>query len=415
MERTRDRKLDHSKIMVNAYPVDLEYLQFVDLHNIDQRRLVDATIDAQLLSVKKSIHIKKLDILIIGTVLWEQNTSTTVIENFRYFQKKCQDIGIPVHFIVGLDKQSILSEFDNCTFIDFFLLRAFDECNKPTQILNADWHHYNKKFLFLMGKSQKPHRIGLLYKLYKQGLLNFDRSIWSFYDDISLEDSKKYLSKDTDVHDLGLFLNEYKRQPDQVIPTNGHYGGFPFDANMYASTNISIVSETHNDTLPWNTEKIYRAILNHHPFLIAGSQGHTQHLNKMGFHTFDEYFSIPEYCNIACLPTRLDAIVDNVKNFDPSMSQIKEIDYLVRQNVQTLYKLVNHYRNLIKILFTEYGIVNDLGNFLCKRISPYYLSWQFYYQTIKDSSWPPCDSIEDCGYLPKHIQDELKTVFKLEF
>lgn len=401
--------------MVNAYPVDLEYLQFVDLHNIDQRRLADSTIDAQLLSIGKSIGTNKFDTLVIGTVLWEYNTSDTVIENLRYFQKKCQDIGFRVHFIVGLDKQPILSEFDNCTFIDFFLLRAFHECTKPTQILNADWHHHNKKFLFLMGKSQRPHRIGLLYKLYKQGLLNCDRSIWSFYDDISLNDCKKHVSKDAEVHDLELMLKNYQRQPDRVSPVNGHYGGFPFDADMYANTNISIVSETHSDSLPWNTEKIYRAILNHHPFLIAGSQGHTQHLNKMGFHTFDRYFLIPEYCNIACLNTRLDAIVDNVKNFDPSTKQIEQISYLIKQNVQTLHKLVNYYSNKINIMFADYGITSDWGNFLYKSISPYYLSWQFYYQTIKDSLWPPCDSIEDCINLPKQIQDELKTVFKLEF
>lgn len=266
-----------------------------------------------------------------------------------------------------------------------------------------------------MGKSQRPHRIGLLYKLYKQGLLNYDRSIWSFYDDISLNDCKKYVSKDVEVHDLEAMLKNCQRQPDQVSPTNGHYGGFPFDADMYANTNISIVSETHSNSLPWNTEKIYRAILNHHPFLIAGAQGHTQHLNKMGFNTFDEYFLAPEYSTITPLHARLDAIVKNVKHFDPSAEQIDHINCLLKENFQRAHELADHYTNTINQMFASYNITVNWGNFLFRECSPYYLTWQFYYQTIKDPSWPPCDSLMDCITLPEQIQDELKTVYKLKF
>ena len=70
--------------MVNVFPVDLEYLQFVDLNEAEQQRLVDATIDAQLAPLIGN----NTNTLILGTVLWEYNIDKNVRQNFQYFQKK---------------------------------------------------------------------------------------------------------------------------------------------------------------------------------------------------------------------------------------------------------------------------------------------------------------------------------------
>lgn len=402
--------------MVNLFPVNLEYLQFVDLDNPDQQRLVDATINAQLDSLAGITVTDKTNTLILGTIVWEYSIGKNVSRNLQYFQKKCQDIGIQNHFLVGLEKKLILSDFDNCTFIDFFLLRSYYKGTQTNQILNSIWHPENKKFLFLMGKALKPNRIGLLYRFYKQGMLDYDQSVWSFYQTISVTKSKNYVPKDTNLQDLEIFLKNYQRFPDGVYPIHDHYGGFPFDPLLYKNTNISVVSETQLDIAPWNTEKIYRAILNHHPFVIAGPPGHTQHLQDMGFETFDQYFAVPDYSSIDSLDSRLDAIVENIKKFDPSTEQIEEIHHATKRNFQRLHELAKHYIDTIDNVLKNYGISQSWTTILpLENDGHFFLTWQYYYQKIKDPSWPSCNSVSDCVYLPAEIQQELRTKFDLNF
>ena len=396
--------------MVNVFPVDLEYLQFVDLNDPEQQKLVDTTIDAQLSPLIRN----NLNTLILGTVLWEYNIDENIRQNFQYFQKKCQDIGTRNHFLVGLEKKLILSDFDNCTFIDFFLLRSYYKSTQTDQIVSHTWHPENKKFLFLMGKSLKTHRIGLLYRFYKQGLLNNDQCIWSFYDKISVEDCKKFVPIGVTLQDLDILINHYQQSPDQVSPINSHYGGFPFDPTMYENTNISVVSETLFNLIPWNTEKIYRAILNHHPFIIAGAVNHNKHLNDMGFETFEKYLAVPEYSSITDPDSRLDAIVKNVDQFDPSADQIDQIHYATQKNVQRLLELSKHYIDIIDKMLGSYNINRSWSEVLPLQDAAF-LSWQYYYQTIKGSSWPPCASITDCVNLPAEIQQELRTKFEVNF
>ena len=87
--------------MVNLFPVNLEYLQFVDLNNSDQQRLVDETINAQLDSLAGITVTDKTNTLILGTIVWEYSAEKNVSRNLQYFQKKCQDIGIQNQFLMS--------------------------------------------------------------------------------------------------------------------------------------------------------------------------------------------------------------------------------------------------------------------------------------------------------------------------
>ena len=403
--------------MVNVFPVNLEYLQFVDLDDAEQQRLVDATINAQLEPLKRLTFDEKKTALILAMIFWEVNLPKSPIkQNFLHFEKKCNDLGVKAHLITRIELQDFVVDIENSTCIDFFLLRSIYYTSQHGQLLNHKWHSDNKKFLFLMGKSTKPHRIGLLYRFYKQGMLDDNCAIWSFYDQLSVDECKKYVPKDATFEDIRTLVNDYRRLPDQAVPINNHYQGFPFDPQLYKNTNLSVVSETmcREETLS-NTEKIYRAILNHHPFVIAGPPGHTQYLQDMGFETFDQYFSVPTYGAIVNLNSRLDAIVENVKSFDPNTNEIDQIHSLTQKNFQKVYELADHYTNTINKMFAGYNITVNWSDFLFQECNPYYLTWQFYYQTIKDPLWPLCDSIEDCVNLPEQIQEELRTVFKLKF
>jgi hypothetical protein len=254
-----------------------------------------------------------------------------------------------------------------------------------------------------MGKSLKPQRIGLLHRFYKQGLLTTDKAIWSFYDKISVETAKEYAPGATDV-ELQDLLENYQHSPDKVSPSNNHYGGFPFDPALYENTNLSVVSETLNST-PFNSEKIYRVIMNHHPFVIAGAAGHSGFLKSMGLEPFDQFFAVPDYDSITNLNRRLDAVVVNVKNFDPC----SEIRFLIEKNVERLHQLETYYATSIDQLLGT----NTWKDFLLKETHTPGSTWQYHYQAIKDPSWPECATLEDCANLPERIQQELRTVFNL--
>jgi len=382
--------------MVGIFPVNLEYLQIVDLNDPIQKERVDRTIDQDI------GHLIGSNRLVLGTVLWEYSTNPRVQYNLKYFEQKCEKIGIPVHFLLGLEKKSILRNTSNCTFVDFFLLRSRHQCAR--QLCNEQWRPDNKKFLFLMGKAFKPHRMGLLHRFYKQAMLTDDQAIWSFYDDITVKTLKEHVpgASVTEIQDL---LDNYKRSPDCVYPTSNHYGGFPFDHALYTNTNLSVVSETLT-AVTWNTEKIYRAMLNNHPFVIASATGHSRYLKLMGFETFDQFFAVPDYDLITNLDTRLDAVVTNVKHFDPAN---KQIHLSIEKNIQRLCQLADYYADSINQALDS----DTWMDFLFQDISPYCLTWQYYYQTIKDPSWPECATMADCANLPERIQQELSTVFKL--
>jgi hypothetical protein len=402
--------------MVSVFPVDLEYLQFADLRDPEQQRLVDATIDAQLEPLKEQNLTDRKNTLVTGTILWEINKSTDSLikQNFQYFENKCNGLDLRAHLITGIEMQDLVVDVENSTCVDFTLLRSRHYANLPGQSLNNKWHPENKKFLFLMGKSLKPHRIGLLYRFYKQGLLDDTQCIWSFYDQISVKDCNGLVPDTATTSDLETLINNYRRSPDQASPTNSHYRGFPFDPQLYKNTNLSIVSETSHNGSPWNSEKIYRPILNYHPFIIAGPAEHSQYMQDMGFETFDQYFAVPEYDSIADLNLRLDAIVENVKNFNPSIEQIQQIHTATHKNVVRLHELAEYHIGTINQMLAGYGASKHWTEILPLQDSEF-LTWQYYYQTIKGTNWPPCATVADCVNLPAEIQQELRTKFNLNF
>ena len=149
-------------------------------------------------------------------------------------------------------------------------------------------------------------------------------------------------------------------------------------------------------------------MLNNHPFVMASAAGHSRYLELMGFDTFDQFLVVRDYDSIPDLKSRLDAVVTNVKHFDPNQAQIPVV---IKKNLQRLHELAAYYTsNIDQALGTD-----NWQDFLLQDSNPYCLTWQYYYQTIKDPSWPECMTLADCANLPEQIQQELRTVFKLNW
>jgi hypothetical protein len=230
---------------------------------------------------------------------------------------------------------------------------------------NHSWNPNSNKALFLTLKSNKIHRVGLLYKFIEAGMINsLDYSFYPFHgldveynDGIDTEAMYKMISNKDDFE---VFAKLYARSIDNIadplINTTSHItSGYPYSIDLYKNTSLSIVSETlWGQRNIYLTEKIWKPIVNHHPFIIAGQPGTLKFLNKLGFKTFEEYMKIKNYDEETDHLIRLYNIVENTKffleHFHKFKDQIKkDIDY----NFQQFFELCQNQRNDSVVLQDE--------------------------------------------------------------
>jgi hypothetical protein len=190
----------------------------------------------------------------------------------------------------GLEKNYLnfeVIEFSH-TAIDFMKWHEFF-----SQEYVAEPNNSKGTFLFLTGKPLGYHRVGLLYKIWKNNLI--DQCRYSFFG--NTDEFKESCAAYIDFLDQELFFRQVDNQsPDSVVvqhtgPLSIHYLGIPYDRTLYQNTQFSVVSETYSWQGPpyHTTEKIWRAILNCHPFMLAGQPGLVDFLESLGFDCYRSY------------------------------------------------------------------------------------------------------------------------------
>lgn len=102
--------------------------------------------------------------------------------------------------------------------------------------------------------------------------------------------------------------------PDDLLPEHPDYQRY-FNPAWYNDTHFSIVVETvvDNPTI-FVTEKTFKPIAFHHPFVVMAQAGHLQYLQQQGFETYSNLFD-ESYDSIPNWHTRLAAVVCSIKNF----------------------------------------------------------------------------------------------------
>lgn len=183
---------------------------------------------------------------------------------------------------------------DATYYVDFFLLRVFYlVIVKGISIPASNWNSNAKQFLFLTGKPNKINRVGLLHRLIKQGLEN--HMVWSLKPDFSdINSSSKYISEELSTEEFIEFVNKYASFPDKYFSLTG----IPFETHIYTNKIFKLVSESDFDRRwgsPWITEKIWLAIVNRLPFIVAGEVKTTAVLQGLGLETFNDFLLIPNY------------------------------------------------------------------------------------------------------------------------
>ena len=173
----------------------------------------------------------------------------------------------------------------------------------PEQEFAKQWHAGNQA-LFLIGKPDSCHRAGWLCSMIHSDLL--DQLIYSFNPGLNTPIQERtqqmFDSLGWNV-DAAAFGETYQRWLDITVETitpgcgvSLHYTGFPFRHELYQDTSLSLVSETETSKnlisppgaqYAWSTEKIWRAIANHHPFVAICQPELIEYLTDAGYNVWD--------------------------------------------------------------------------------------------------------------------------------
>ena len=333
---------------------------------------------------------------VIGTILWEY-----LPEEFENKINQIVDIlsnnNIKFTILLNADYKHKFNHIPNTVFINYFLLRTYWYTLKnKNQHINQNWCDSSNKGLFLTGKTNKLHRVGLLYRLYQQNELidNFEWSSFINTDKIEKEckeiiryysssiDSDEYNNKIFDV-----FVKDVNKSADDIniiLGPEDHtfYSGFPYNAQMFSNTKYSVISESYfstnrnggnDDAFPFITEKTWKTIVNHHPFIMVGMPYTNRYLEDMGFKVFDKFMKYPKYQsmedkNIYQDPyNRLEVIIENINNFNNNLDENRDIiAQYTKHNSNHFITLVEEEMTKIMAFISENNIKITINKFLSK-------------------------------------------------
>jgi hypothetical protein len=211
-------------------------------------------------------------------------------------------------------------------YIDFMLLKTVYNNARP-----ADFQH-RPGILFLIGKPDRPHRAPLLYKFFEQNTLH--HVTWSLTVPAVLENTVRELIPNASDQQWQQFLS-LQGSPDNakvmVLGNSIHIAhGFQTNPTLFQQTQVSLISESawdcaNDPTAIRVTEKTYKAIDNHHPFVIAGPPGTLARLKSMGYRTFEQYLPFPDYDRQLDADQRLEMVYQNILALNNQMVESNAI------------------------------------------------------------------------------------------
>lgn len=286
---------------------------------------------------------------IVGTAVWEIHVAVAEWNDlFLELQQKV--VERKQKFVLILDeayKCCNLNYNFPVFYLDFHKIRIQRAARRNG--VSPEWVSNTGKFLCLTGKPYKLQRLRLLWKYWKAGLLNKQQSVWSLFCDPNNIEHLQKLMPDVEPEQLAAWLKQHQRNPDSVplfdhqLPRTSVY----WDPEIYSLTSLSIVSaiEFENNSYPMVLcEKLWKPIVNRHPFIIAGQIGTLDRLRDQGYQTFVESLH-SNYEKVDTTEQRLDYIVYNTRYFLEKYNNTnQEIVDAVEHNYTRFYQQVN--RNL---------------------------------------------------------------------
>lgn len=269
---------------------------------------------------------------------------------FDTLSSHAQQLNVPHHFLLH-DSSKELTKYRT----DVYYLNTWGYITYKHSLTKhrSKWNPNTKKALFLIGKPLRTQRLGLMHHFYVNKLLDYLDYSLHFPASHANVDAVKAINLNylQDHQYINKFLIDVQRPSldidiSKCYDTNVfEYTGFPTSPRYYRNTCLSIVSENSfiiapvKMYMPYLTEKLYRAMINHHPFIIIGDYGTNEYLLSLGYKTFDKFF-LP-YTNRISNEAELilDWTVKSVKHFIDNLdNNIDEIREMITHNY-------NHYIN----------------------------------------------------------------------
>jgi hypothetical protein len=221
-----------------------------------------------------------------------------------------------------------------------------------------------RSFLSLNGKPDKFMRLRqiVLYwqrRLMNNGLITLTRTEEDIEKYPNLEDYYNEVKDLISKTDYDKLCKHWPHSLDEHNVKQGlygkHFSGYPFDKKLYLDTYFSVVSETHSGAHNCNpqffpTEKIYKAIINCHPFVALSTQNFLHNLKEQGYKSFSPFIN-EEY----------DQEPDAYKRMNLAIDQVEK---LCKDGVpiDMFSNAIHNYTNLINRAETSIKLVEGIFN-----------------------------------------------------
>jgi hypothetical protein len=284
----------------------------------------------------------------LAQIFWEPYQVTQALQlRLQYVIEKLNQAGIQVIGLMHHSYGSLESlPFLDLVKVDWCLWKTWHKTvANPVCGRNLQWNNRADKFLFLTGKPYRRNRLRLLWKLINAGLE--EKMIWSLF---CVDNDFRHtldMLPELSPEQVKEFIDRYKRNPDNIdlvvrntASMNAHYGGFPYDPELFGNTLFRVISETsfrHENEMPiaqYPTEKFYTTVFNHQPWIMAGDPGLVKYLDAVGFDTFSWAISTP-YDHIANMEHRMNAIVQCAQDWiNHGIPDHKRVQKGVEHNAQ---------------------------------------------------------------------------------
>tara|TARA_Y100000356_G_scaffold40253_1_gene31219 strand:- start:2027 stop:3358 length:1332 start_codon:yes stop_codon:yes gene_type:complete len=233
------------------------------------------------------------------------------------------------------------------------------------QSMNMEYKIENKKYDFnFLNRANRKHRLVMLLNLYKENLLennlvsydlDFDESGNSketIYEcrTFDIADFHKYYDDDSEYESMiSLYNKLYEKVPKKIVDFEDKKSifGLQMETDIpYKDSMFTVVGEsyfTENQNIGYISEKVFKPIAHHHPFIMIGVPGLLEYLNDLGFKTFQPYIN-ESYDLEYNYQKRFFMILDEIKRLC-NLSKTKKIEWM-----KGVLPIVNHnYENLKRI------------------------------------------------------------------
>ena len=142
---------------------------------------------------------------------------------------------------------------------------------------------------------------------------------------------------------------------DDVTDKDFSYYMYNFSQNANLDSYITVIPETHFDDEQetiFISEKTFKVIASHQPFMILGNKGSLKKLKDMGYKTFQGLID-ESYDDLENLE-RINAIIEELRNFDNRPDKMEWLQWLgqkliYNRNVMTFNALYNPPNGFYKI------------------------------------------------------------------